>query len=158
MAEITKSIEIDVPVGVVFDYVTNPHNTVKYSPQFTKFEPVTEQDRGLGAKVEAAGNFMGITIKTTLQVTEFEENKRFVSTSTEGVKSTSVWEFKPLEENKTEVVFTSDYIVPGKKLGWLLDKMMVSKDVEKTTIETLVNLKKILEKRPNLRVVSPSRW
>jgi uncharacterized membrane protein len=158
MAEITKSIEIDLPVEVIFDYVSNPHNTVKYSPQFTKFEPVSSQERGLGAKVSASGNFMGITIKTTLEITEFEENKRFVSTSTDGVKSTSIWEFKPLEENKTEVVFTSDYTVPGKKLGWLLDKMMVSKDVEKTTIETLVNLKKILEKRPNLKAVHASKW
>jgi uncharacterized membrane protein len=158
MAEITKSIEIDLPVDVIFDYVTNPHNTVKYSPQFTKFEPLTEQIRGLGARVQASGNFMGITIKTTLEITEFEQNRRFVSTSTEGVKSTSIWEFKPLEDKKTEVIFTSDYTVPGKKLGWLLDKMMVAKDVEKTTIETLVNLKKILEKRPNLRAIPASKW
>jgi hypothetical protein len=48
--------------------------------------------------------------------------------------------------------------MPGKRLGWLLDKMLIEKDVEKTTIETLVNLKKIMEKKPNLRPVAPAHW
>ncbi len=158
MAEISKSIDINAPVEVIFNFVTDPHNTIKYSPQFTKFEPVGSQERGLGAKVEAAGNYMGITIKTTLEVTEFEQNKRFVSHSTSGVKSVTIWEFKEISPDKTEVIFTSDYSMPGKRLGWLLDKMLIEKDVEKTTIETLVNLKKIMEKKPNLRPVAPAHW
>jgi uncharacterized membrane protein len=158
MAEITKTIDINVPVDIVFDFVTNPHNTIKYSPQFTKFEPVSSIAQGLGAKVEAAGHYMGVTIKTTLEVTEYTINKRFVSRSTNGVKSISVWEFKQLSPELTEVTFTSDYTMPGKRLGWLLDKLMIEKEVEKTTIETLVNLKKILEKKPNLRPAQPAHW
>jgi uncharacterized membrane protein len=101
---------------------------------------------------------MGMTIKTTLEVTEFEQNKKFVSRSTKGVKSTSTWEFKEISPEKTEVSFTSDYSLPGRGIGWLLDKMLIEKDVEKTTIETLVNLKKNLEGKPNLRPVAPAHW
>jgi len=158
MAEISKSIDINAPVEDIFNFVTDPRNTIKYSPQFTKFEPVGPQEQGLGAKVEAAGNYMGVTVKTTLEVTEFEPNKRFVSRSTTGVKSTTIWEFREISPDKTEVKFTSDYSMPGRGLGWLLDKMLIEKDVEKTTIETLVNLKKIMEKKPNLRPVAPAHW
>jgi uncharacterized membrane protein len=158
MAEISKAIDIEAPIQTVFDYVTNPRNTVSYSPQFTKFDAVSEPEVGLGAKVEAAGSYMGMTIKTTLEVTEFEQNKKFVSRSTKGVKSTSTWEFKEISPEKTEVRFTSDYSLPGRGIGWLLDKMLIEKDVEKTTIETLVNLKKNLEGKPNLRPVAPAHW
>ncbi|MEI7556802.1 SRPBCC family protein [Candidatus Chlorohelix sp.] len=158
MAEISRSIDIDAPIDVVFDYVTNPNNTVKYSPQFTKFIPVSQLVQGLGAKVEAAGNYMGMTIKTILEVTEFERNKKFVSRSTHGVKSVSTWEFSVVGTGKTKVKFTSDYSLPGRALGWLLDKMLIEKDVEKTTVETLVNLKRILENKPNLRPAEPAHW
>lgn len=158
MAEITKSIDINVPVDVVFDFVANPHNTIKYSPNFTKFEPTGSKERGLGAIVEATGTFMGLNIKTTLEIVEFEENVKLVSRSIGGVKSMSVWQFKPLPDGSgTEVTFTSDYTVPGSKIGWLLDKMLMQKDVERTTIESLVNLKRLLEGKPNLRVAT-AQW
>ncbi len=153
MAQITKSIEILAPVEKVFDFVANPHNTVKYSPQFQKFEPVGPKERGLGARVEASGIIMGMSINTTLEIVEFVENRKFVSRSINGVKSVSIWEFKPLQNGATEVTFTSDYKLPGSKLGWLLDKMVIEKDVEKTTVESLVNLKKLLEAKPNLKAV-----
>lgn len=154
MAQIIKCIDIDAPIGVVFDYVTNPYNTTKYSPQFTKFEPIGPKERGLGAMVEATGTFMGVNIKTTLEITEFVENVRFVSRSIGGVKSTSTWEFKALPDGGTEVNFISDYTMPGSMLGRLLDKMMLQKDVERSTVESLVNLKRLLEGKPNLRVAT----
>ena len=158
MAEITKTIDINAPVEVVFEFVTNPHNTTSYSTQFRKFEPLGEQERGLGAQVEAAGCYMGVTIKTTLEVTEFIINKRFVSCSTKGVKSISTWEFEQNSPDVTTVKFTSEYSMPGKRLGWLLDKMLIEKDVEKTLIDTLINLKKIMEGKPNLSPASPAHW
>ncbi len=154
MAQIIKCIDINVPVEVAFEYVSNPRNTLKYSPQFNKFESVGPKERGLGAMVEATGHFMGMDIKTKLEITEFIENVRFVSRSVGGVKSTSTWEFKPMPDGSTEVTFTSDYTMPGSFFGKLLDKVVMQKDIEKTTVESLVNLKKLLEGRPNLRVAA----
>lgn len=158
MAEIIKCIDIDAPVEVVFDYVANPRNALNFMPNFTKFQPCGLPERGLGAKVEAAGSFLGMNFKTELEIVEFEQNKKLVSRSTQGVKSTSVWQFKPRPEGGTEVTFVSDYTLPGSKLGWLLDKMLMEKDVEKNTVQTLVNLKKVLEGKPNLRVANYATW
>ncbi len=158
MAEIVKCIDIDAPVEAIFEYVANPHNALTYMPNFTRFAPVGEPERGLGAKVEAAGQFLGMNFKTQLEIVEFEENKKLVSRSTQGVKSVSVWQFKPLPTGGTEVTFISDYSLPGKMLGWMLDKMLMEKDVEKNTVQTLVNLKKVLEGKPNLRVAKFATW
>ncbi len=158
MAEIIKSIDIDAPVETVFDYVSNPYNALSFMPNFTKFSPTGLPDRGLGAKVEAAGEFMGLSFKTQLEIVEFEENRKMVSRSTQGVKSMSIWQFKALPTGGTEVTFVSDYSLPGKMLGWMFDKLLMEKDVEKTTVQTLVNLKKVLEGKPNLRVAKYATW
>jgi uncharacterized membrane protein len=153
MAEISKAIDIAVPVEVAFDFVTNPDNGLKFMPNFTKFQAVGPLNRGQGARVEAAGTMFGIQYRTILEITEFVPNRLFVSRSTEGIKSTSTWKFQPLPDGGTEVTFTSDYTLPGKALGRFLDKLLMEKEIEKNTINTLVNLKKILEGRPNLRAV-----
>ena len=153
MAEIVKAIDIAVPVEVAFDFVANPHNGLKFMPNFTKFQPVGLPDHGKGAKVEAAGTMFGVQYRTTLEIIEFVQNERFVSRSTEGVKSTSTWQFKSLPDGGTEVTFASDYSLPGGFLGRFMDKLVMEKEIERNTVQTLVNLKKILEGRPNLRAV-----
>lgn len=153
MAEIVKAIDIAVPVESVFDFVANPHNGLKFMPNFTKFQPVGSLDQGKGAKVEAAGTMFGVQYRTILEIIEFVKNERFVSRSTEGVKSTSTWQFKSLPDGGTEVTFASDYSLPGGFLGRFMDKLVMEKEIEKNTVQTLVNLKKILEGRPNLRAV-----
>ncbi|MDB5078878.1 MAG: hypothetical protein JWP00_802 [Chloroflexi bacterium] len=153
MAEIIKSIDISAPVEVVFDFVANPQNGLKFMPNFTKFQPIGPIERGMGAKVEAAGTMFGMQHRTILEIIEYVPNKRFVSRSTEGVKSTSTWQFKPLPGDTTEVTFTSDYTLPGSFFGRFLDKLVMEKEIDKNTVQTLVNLKKILEGRPNLRAV-----
>ncbi len=158
MAEIVKSIDIDVPIETVFEYVANPHNALTFMPNFTKFQPAGQPERGLGAKVEAAGDFMGIGFKTQLEIIEFEENKRLVSRSIQGVKSLSKWQFRPLPNGSTEVTFISDYNLPGRMLGWMFDKLLLEKDVEKNTVQTLLNLKKVLEGKPNLRAAGYATW
>lgn len=153
MAGIVKAIDIAVPVEVAFDYVANPQNGLKFMPNFTKFQPVGPVEHGKGAQVEAAGTMFGVNYKTTLEIIEFVPNQKFVSRSTEGVKSTSTWLFKSNAEGGTEVTFASDYTLPGSFLGRLMDKLVMEKEIEKNTIQTLVNLKKVLEGRPNLRAV-----
>lgn len=158
MSEIIKSIDIDAPIDVVFNYVANPRNGLSFMVNFTKFEPLGEQERGLGAKVEASGVLKGISYNTVLEITEFEENSKIVSRSTVGVKSVTIWSFKARPEGGTEVTFTSDYTVPGSKLGLLVDKMLLKKDIEASTVQTLVNLKKVIEGKPNLRVADYAHW
>lgn len=153
MAEISKAIDIAVPVEVAFDFVANPDNGLKFMPNFTKFQAVGPVNRGLGARVEAAGTMFGVQYRTTLEIIQFVPNQLFVSRSTEGIKSTSTWQFKSLPDGGTEVTFTSDYTLPGRLLGRFLDKLVMEKEIEKNTIQTLVNLKKTLEGRPNLRAV-----
>lgn len=151
MANITKAIDVNVPVEVIFNFVANPRNSLKYIADFTKFEPVGEPEYGLGAKVLAAGTFMGVEYQARLEIVEFVPDQKFVTRSSGGVKGFSTWEFRALSENVTEVTFTSAYQLPGSVLGWMFDKLMVEKAVEKNTIQTLVNLKRIMENRPRLR-------
>lgn len=154
MSQIVKSIDIDLPPQQVFDYIADANNSLNYMVNFTRFEPVGPISRGLGAKVEAEGCFMGMNMKSLLEIVEFEEGKKLVSRSQKGVKSVSIWEMRPNDKGGTEVFFSSEYSMPGSFLGKLLDKMLIEKDIEKMLVQTLVNLKKVLEGKPNLRAVA----
>jgi uncharacterized membrane protein len=158
MAEIVKSIDIAAPVEVVFNYVANPHNALTYMPNFTKFQPAGQPEQGLGARVNAAGNFLGMHFETQLEIVEFDPNKKLVSRSNQGIKSQSIWQFRALPNGSTEVTFVSDYTLPGRMLGWMFDKLLMEKDVEKITVQTLVNLKKVIEGKPNLRATNYATW
>ena len=153
MAEIKKAIDINAPLEKVFDYVADASKALTFMPNFTRFEPLGQPRRGLGARVAAAGTVFGMPFKTQLEIVEFEENRRFVSHSTQGVKSVSTWEFRALPDGGTEVTFISDYQMPGGMLGRLFDGAVMAKEVEKNTVQTLVNLKKVIEGRPNLKAV-----
>jgi uncharacterized membrane protein len=112
----------------------------------------------LGARVNAAGNFLGMHFETQLEIVEFDPNKKLVSRSNQGIKSQSIWQFRALPNGSTEVTFVSDYTLPGRMLGWMFDKLLMEKDVEKITVQTLVNLKKVIEGKPNLRATNYATW
>lgn len=154
MSQIVKSIDIEVPPQQVFDYIADANNSLNYMVNFSRFQPVGPITRGLGAKVEAEGCFMGMNMKSLLEIVEFEEGKRLVSRSQQGIKSVSIWEIRPNVNGGSEVFFSSEYAMPGSFLGKLLDRILIEKDVEKMLVQTLVNLKKVLEGKPNLRAVA----
>jgi uncharacterized membrane protein len=154
MARIVKAIDIAAPVEMVFDFVSNARNGLKYMANFTRFEPLGQPERGLGARVHASGDLLGVHYETQLEIIKFEPSKALVSRSTQGIKSHSIWQFLPLPDGGTEVTFVSDYVLPGGGLGRVLDRLVIEKSVEKNTIQTLINLKKVIEGKPNLRVQS----
>ncbi len=51
--------------------------------------------------------------------------------------------------------FTSDYTVPGSGFGRFLDKVIIQKEVEKTTVESLKTLKKLIEGSQNSKGAGP---
>src|SRR5690349_18861099 len=111
MARIIKAIDIAAPVEMVFDFVSNASNGLKYMANFTKFEPIGPPERGFGARVQASGDLLGIHYETQLEIVKYEPGKISVSRSTQGIKSQSSWKFRALPEGGTEVTFISDYVL-----------------------------------------------
>lgn len=144
MPRTERSIEIAAPVEVVFEYVADFRNALRWMHNFSRFEPEPgTPPRGLGARVQATGTAFGIPVSTRLEVVEYVPNQRLASRTTGRVTSASTWTFEPLPGG-TRVTFTGSYELPA-----ILARMIGSGEIERelgqSTEQSLRNLKRNLE-------------
>ena len=72
--EIQGSVEIGRSKEVVFAYMNEPKNYVKWESGVIEHELTSEGPVGVGSKGRRVQSFMG-TDESTWEITEFEENK-----------------------------------------------------------------------------------
>ena len=143
-------VDIAAPVEEVFEFVADYRNALDYMDHLHTFRPVTRHSHGLGAEVWAGGRLHGIPISTRLRVTAFEKNRRLVSVSSHGLRSTSTWSFEP-NNGGTRVTFVAEYALPKVPLAGRLLSGRLDDAVRVGTRRTLENLKRVLEQRRNDR-------
>jgi uncharacterized protein YndB with AHSA1/START domain len=145
MAKIIKSIEIEAPPEKVFAFViSDKMNDVWgewYSGKWTSEGPV---------RVGSIGHFVGnpnfLKGEWDMEVTEFVKNKNMTmhTIGKSPMKSTVSMNLEPTTKG-TKTTYVDDYEVPYSILGKLIDKVKVSKDMEKAHLKLMENLKKTLE-------------
>lgn len=99
-------------------------------------DPVYPQ---MGGKVDVIYKAAGINFNLTMKTIEYVEGHRFGLEMEGMIKGRTHWELAPRGENRTKLVCTFEYEMPGGGLGQVVNKMVV----EKMNIE---NLEKSLDK------------
>ena len=150
MHEIKESIDIAAPVETVFDFVADFRNALRWMHGFNRFEPITSQTRGTGAKVRASGRIGGVPISTELEITQYLPNRKIVSVSNHGLKSLSAWLFEP-KGTGTKVSFIGYYDLPRGPLGALMSWGFINDLLLEHTWKSLKNLKKVMESAQDQR-------
>lgn len=144
MLRIHETIEIEAPVESVFEFVADFRNALQWMHGFHEFKPLTRQSSGKGAKVRAAGRLTGVPVVTELEIVEFIPNRRLVSVSNSGLRSTSTWLFEPIARG-TRVSFVADYEIPRGVIGRVLGTVWLHKQLIGHTWKSLRNLKRTME-------------
>jgi uncharacterized membrane protein len=76
MSKIERSIVIDRPIGEIWDYVHDTTNDATWQPTLVNSEPLTEGPMGVGTRVKEVRKFLGLTLETAWEMTEYEPNAR----------------------------------------------------------------------------------
>jgi uncharacterized protein YndB with AHSA1/START domain len=76
MTKILESIEINRPVDKVFTYTTDVKSWPKWQP-FPEAEQTSKGAIDYGSTTRGKIHLMGLDMKWTAQVTEYEKNKQF---------------------------------------------------------------------------------
>ena len=145
MARVRRSIEIAAPPSVVFHYVADHRNALSWMVGFSEFAAVGEQTLGQGAKVRASGRLVGVPVSTILEIVEFVENDRLVSTSDGPVRSRTTWAFAPTAAG-TLVTFSGEYRIHGLPVPAFGEHLLAHEVAAHTTL-SLRRLKRVLEAR-----------
>jgi carbon monoxide dehydrogenase subunit G len=142
LGKFTKSIEIEASPEKVFTFI-NDDKKMNDSFKTVKVETTSKGPLGVGTTRHFVGAAGG---KWDGEITEFVENKKIAShTIGKGdMKITDSWILEPTVKG-TKLTWNMDYELPYSLLGRIVDKVRVSKVIEKDIDQMLESVKKTLE-------------
>ncbi|HVC34101.1 MAG TPA: SRPBCC family protein [Chloroflexota bacterium] len=111
MAHVEESIVVLAPIGDVFDLIADDRRALSWLDGFSRFELMPGPAQGVGARVHAAGAFLGFTLETVLEIVDYQRPHRLISRSVGPITSTTAWLLSETEPG-TVVTFTGDYSLP----------------------------------------------
>jgi carbon monoxide dehydrogenase subunit G len=146
VAKLTKSIEIEASPEKVFAFITDMEKSNEVSKGFAEGEYTSKGPVGVGSTLHFVAKAGGQQAEFDMEVIEFEKNKK-MSRRTVGASKFKMQGSSTLEPTAkgTKLTTTMDYKLPYSILGKIIDKLKVSKDMEKSMERTLRDMKKALE-------------
>ena len=76
MPRIDHSIVINRPVEDVWAFMANPENDAQWTSGLVEATKISDGPMGVGAQIKDVRRFLGRQIESTLEITEWEPNKR----------------------------------------------------------------------------------
>jgi len=141
MARIEESIGIKSPPEKVFTYTTDAKNWPKWQP-FPEAEQTSPGPMGVGTTTKGTIRMMGLSMKWTAKVTEYEPNRKFGKDIISGpITNEQHNTYDPIEGG------TKFTIVYDMKVGGFMKLLssVLASSMRKALKKALSNLKGILE-------------
>jgi len=113
----------NAPRAKVFAYVDDYRNVPEWLFGISRFEPTTDQVRGLGAVFEGSIH-VGTTLHSTVEVKAYEEGRMFEFDSVKGFKNSSRWTFEDIDAETTRISADVSYELPGGLAGKALGRLI----------------------------------
>ena len=147
MGKLTKSIEIEASPEKVFAFIIDHKNMNEIYPKGgPQGEPTSKGPVGVGSTSHWVGTAGGTQQEFDMEITEFVKNKKIASRviGASKLKGSFSYTLEPTAKG-TKLTFSMDYKLPYSVLGKLVDKLKVSKDIEKNIGAMMEKAKKTLE-------------
>jgi len=145
VAKLTNSIEIEASPEKVCAFITDMKKMNDVMKGWAEGEN-TSKTVGVGATTHYVGVAGGTQAEWDMEVTEFVKDKKMVmhTIGASKFKMTGSWDLEPAAKG-TKLTYGMEYEVPYSFVGKIVDKLKVSKDMEKSAVKMLENMKKALE-------------
>lgn len=143
MMRVERSVVIKKPIAEVFSYSQNFENITEWEGGVESVQMVEGPDNVVGSRFREVRKFLGKEMKTTLEITAYDENEKWAAKVIEGpvpFEVTMTYESVPEGTKITTVV-------EGEPKGFFkLAEKMVASTLEKNLGEDFARLKSLLEK------------
>jgi len=144
MARIEEAVQIRYPVDKVFAYTTDAKKWPKWQSFITSAEKTSRGRMGVGATFRGTNRLMGLGMKWTARVTEYQPNQKWAKSITSG--GMLIQEHVAYTPSETGTGFTIAYeMKAGGPLRPFLP--LVASSMRKQARKSLAKLKAILEAR-----------
>jgi uncharacterized membrane protein len=116
--------QIDVAAApeLVWAFVTDPSRTLHFMAGVTRWEVVSENDRGLGARYRTLMRVGSAEVGGLVETVEYDEPRDIAWTSVTGIDQRGRWRLRSTGPNRTRVELRLSYGVAGSGIpGWLAE-------------------------------------
>lgn len=121
---INGSMQVAAPMEVVWSIVSDPERVLDFMYGVTRWEVVSEEPRGEGARYRMLFRIGSAEIGGLIEVVEWSEPSEFAWTSVTGVDQRGRWRLRPAKGGRTRVEFRLAYGVAGSGVwGWVAERV-----------------------------------
>jgi uncharacterized membrane protein len=146
LARIESSIVINAPPEKVFAKLVDFEGMPEWNDVIKEIKITSENRKGVGVTFHQVAMIGDTRTESDAEVTGWIENERMDIRSTAGnLTFLGSNTLKPVSGG-TEITIEANYEMPYSILGKIIDKLKVSKDIQKNIENSNQNLKKLLEK------------
>jgi len=119
---VMAQIDISAPADLVWERITDPSQYLHFMSGITRWEVVSEQDRGCGARYRSLMRVGSAELGGLIEVVEFTPNRDFAWTSVTGLDQRGRWRLRERRTGRTHVELRLSFGVAGSGLfGWIAE-------------------------------------
>lgn len=120
---VAGEIEIGAPPAAVWGVVSDPRRYLEFMSGVTRWEVVSEQASGLGARYRMLLLVGAVEVGGLIEVVEFEPPGDLAWTSVTGIDQRGRWRVRALPGGRTKVELRLAYGIAGGGLaGWVAER------------------------------------
>lgn len=143
MAVVEKSAEINAPVEKVFSYLEESESNVEWLPGMMEVKDIAKTEGQVGTHFRWTYKMAGLRFEGETTVTEHIPNRKIVTQSKGGIRSTWTFTFEQ-QDGGTKLTIKVDYTVPVPVLGKLAEAIVLKQN-EREAALALSNIKERME-------------
>jgi uncharacterized membrane protein len=142
---VAAQVDIAVPPELVWSFVTDPGRYLHFMSGVTRWEVVSEQERGIGARYRTLMRVGSAEVGGLVETVEYDEPRDLAWTSVTGIDQRGRWRLRPREGERTRVELRLSYGVAGSGVaGWLAEHV-AAPTVRENLRRSLAELKRQAE-------------
>jgi uncharacterized membrane protein len=140
-----ESVIVSAPPKLVWDYLAEPNNYLHFMSGVTRWEVVSEQRSGLGARYRMLIRVGSAELGGLIEVVEWREQRDMAWSSVTGVDQRGRWRLRETEDGRTRVEFRFAYGVAGAGISGLISELVASPTLSSHVRRSLHQLKRQVE-------------
>jgi uncharacterized membrane protein len=121
---VRAAIEISAPPEAVWEWVSDPTRALDFFSGLTRWEVLSEQPTGLGARYRMLLRVGSAEVGGTVEVIEFDKARDMAWTSVTGLDQRGRWRLRARPGGRTRVELRLSYGVAGAGFfGWIAERV-----------------------------------
>ena len=150
-------IEVSAPPEAVWEYVSDPERYLHFMSGVTRWEVVSDEPRGLGARYRMLFRVGSAEVGGLIEVIEYVECRDVAWTSVTGLDQRGRWRLRERDAGRTHVELRLSYGVAGAGLFGSLAERVAAPTVRGHLERTVQQLKRQVEQEQTRRKAAARR-